>query len=707
MKRGTTVRNLGHASGRARLLAGSAALALSLPQGAIAQPLLLDDAPQYLGQIVVTAAGFEQAVADAPASISVITREDLERGTFRDLTDALREVQGVVTTGVANEQDIQIRGLPGSYTLILVDGRRQGTRESRPNGSAGFEQSFVPPLNMIERIEVVRGPMSSLYGSDAMGGVINIITRRAGAVWSGSLTTEGTLQAHARSGNSAQTSFHLGGPLVQERLNLQFWGRLQRRNEDRLVGGIQGAREHNLGARLTFTPTDTQEIRLEAGSSRVRRDSTTGRSVIGTGSDSFAVHERQYWSLGHTGRWGAASTELSIQQEWGERTNFSRTASGAFEAALRTPRIRNTTVDGQLTLPFDFYGQHTMVTGFQFRNAHLTDHGHLGSDQTMSLNNWALFAENEWRLNDSVSLTGGLRMDQHEVYGRHFSPRLYAVWHATPELTFKGGVSTGFRAPDIRSIAPGYYMATQQGAGWLAPNPDLRPERSTSFEFSTIWEGSNGLSASATAFYTEFRDKISNINTQTLINPETGDIIDPLGGAACNAGALAPYPGYRCLWQSFNIDDAVIRGLELSARWEATDALTLRGSYTLTDSEQRSGAYAGFPLQRTPRHRASLRADWVTPVDGLDLWAVATYHGAEINAGPRIGGNGTPVVINGVEGRRYGSYGTVDLGLTYQLNPSVTVNAAVYNVFDRVIDQQENNNVGEGRRLWLGVSSQF
>ncbi len=110
-----------------------------------------------LDQIVVTATGFEQNVKDAPASITVVPREELEKGAFRNLTDALNSVQGVSVTGIANEQDIYIRGLPGAYTLILVDGKRQSTRDARTNGNAGFEQSFVPPASAIERIEVVRG----------------------------------------------------------------------------------------------------------------------------------------------------------------------------------------------------------------------------------------------------------------------------------------------------------------------------------------------------------------------------------------------------------------------------------------------------------------------------------------------------------------------------------------------------------------------
>lgn len=689
-------------------LASSAALALAaaLPDAASAQTNLLRNT-MNLGQIVITASGFEQAVADAPASISVITREDLENGAYANLTDALREVQGVAITGPANEQDIQIRGLPGSYTLILVDGRRQGTRESRPNGSSGYEQSFLPPLNMIERIEVVRGPMSSLYGSDAMGGVINVITRPVADRWSGSVTVEGTVQEHERSGSSSQLSFEVGGPVIQDRLGLQVWGRSFDRREDRQLGGIQGRDEVNYGARLTFTPTTDHDIRLEVGTTEVTSDSTGGRILAPTAADSESNHTRDYWSLSHTGRWGVATTELSFQRETGERFNRSR-AVGAEDWVdnARVPRIRNTVIDGQLTLPWQFGGSHTLVAGFQYSEGQLTDRGHLPVDQTMTVEQWALFTENEWRISDRFSLTGGLRYDRHEVYGGHFSPRLYAVWHATDELTIKGGVSTGFRAPDIRQVAPGYYLATQQGAGWIAPNPDLQPETSTNIEIGAVWERP-GFSFSATVYRTEFNDKLSNMNSHRLVNADTGDIIDPLGGAACNSAALAPYPGYRCLWQSFNIDDAVISGVELAATWDVRDDVRLRGSYAYTDSEQRTGDYAGFPLQRTPRHRATLHVDWTTPLAGLNIWGAGTYHGREINAGARLGSNGREVVINGQTGREYASYSMFDLGANYEINPNVTINAAVYNVFDRSVVAEEQNAVGEGRRFWLGATTRF
>lgn len=114
------------------------------------------DTATVLSPVVVTASGIEQDIADAPASISVVTREELEKRAFRDLTDALGGIEGVVVTGTSNEKDIYIRGMPGAYTLLLVDGKRQSTRDTRVNGNAGFEQGFIPPLAAIERIEIGR-----------------------------------------------------------------------------------------------------------------------------------------------------------------------------------------------------------------------------------------------------------------------------------------------------------------------------------------------------------------------------------------------------------------------------------------------------------------------------------------------------------------------------------------------------------------------
>src|SRR5690606_13600506 len=144
-----------------------------------------------LQTIVVTASGQAVDVKSAPASISVITAEEIQKQPVSSLADILKRVPGV-TGGLSSNADgskIQLRGMPENYTLILIDGNRVGSsRDINYSADLGLQDlKWVRP-EMIERIEVVRGPMSSLYGSDAMGGVINIITKKIPSESGGSFT---------------------------------------------------------------------------------------------------------------------------------------------------------------------------------------------------------------------------------------------------------------------------------------------------------------------------------------------------------------------------------------------------------------------------------------------------------------------------------------------------------------------------------------
>ena len=157
---------------RRRLLVSSALLGSIVTQAGHAET------PEAIPQVVVTASFIEQNLDDAPASITVITREALNDRPVQDLADALVGAAGVHVGGVGlARRGISIRGMSNEYTLTMIDGRRV----SQTASVIGHSEADVGwmPTEGIERIEVVRGPMSSLYGSDALGGVINIITRRA------------------------------------------------------------------------------------------------------------------------------------------------------------------------------------------------------------------------------------------------------------------------------------------------------------------------------------------------------------------------------------------------------------------------------------------------------------------------------------------------------------------------------------------------
>lgn len=619
------------------------------------------DTPVRLSEIVVTAAGFEQEIVDAPASISVVTREELERGSYRDLTDALRNVPGVIMTQSDNNtQDISLRGMGANYTLILVDGKRMSTRETQTNGSTGTDQGWVPPLQAIERIEVVRGPMSSLYGSDAMGGVINIITRKVPQQWGGSVRLETTLQNHSRSGDLHQGNFYLAGPLKNDVLGLSIYGNYSRRQEDKVLQGYNEHTNRALTAKLALRPNRDHDIVLEAGAGTQDYASNPGKTLALDAEASEREFKRQHYSVSHAGRWSFGASDTYLQRE--KTRNIGRDMT-----------IVNTVFNSAWTLPV--FERHITTAGVYYNSQDLEDTTTNRISERSTADRWqfAVFAENEWQVTDSFALTGGIRMDRDRDAGTHWSPRLYGVWHLTQAWTLKGGVSTGFRAPSLRQTLPDW-GATSRG-GNMYGNPDLQPEKSLSKEIGLIYSGASGLRGGITLFDNEFTDKITRVPC-----PECGPVND-FGRAATTY---------------VNVDDAITRGVEMSLHAPLTRALSMNASYTYTYSKQKSGEYAGNPLNQLPKHMLNLGMNW-RPIEPLDTWIKVTYRGQESDPTQGISASSTMAP----------SSTFVDLGGSYSVTKTTRVYAGIYNLFDKDVFYEDYGYVADGRRFWLGVNTTF
>ena len=342
-----------------------------LAQSAIAEETKL----HQLEQIVVTAAGTTQTQKDASASISVVNQQQLKTKPISRLEDALQNIPGVNMTGSnANSRDIAIRGLPADYTLIMVDGKRQNTRESRPNGSGGFETGFIPPIGAIERIEVIRGPMSSLYGSDAMGGVVNIITKDATENWNGSLSIGGTVHDDGESGDGYNGNFFLSGPLLKDKLGIQLYGGGDFHQEDAFVGGLNKNNHKNINTKLTFTPTESQKFILEAGRNTQKKSATAGKSLAlqtcrgnscTPNSNATTIAGRNHWAFSYHADWDFMRSELSLYQERAKRQIKYDTGYDN-----RQPEITNTVFDAKFMLPIQ---RHFFVFGGQYQHAKLED----------------------------------------------------------------------------------------------------------------------------------------------------------------------------------------------------------------------------------------------------------------------------------------------------------------------------------------------
>ncbi|NIY46106.1 ligand-gated channel protein [Cedecea colo] len=637
---------------------------------ATAPSLVLADTQDTL---VVTATGFEQKIQNAPASISVITKQQIEDKAWRDVTDALKDVPGVVVTGGGSSSDISIRGMSSQYTLFLIDGKRISTRGTRPNSdNAGIEQGWMPALESIERIEVIRGPMSSLYGSDAMGGVINVITKKTSTTrdWTASLHGETTFQENHDSGDIFQTDLYAAGPLIEGLLGAKVSGLLSRRAEDKILNGYNEQKMRNGSLGFNLTPDDKNDFDLDISRELQDRNSTPGESKALSNSKSESRYEHTTYALTHHGYYEAFNTTTYAQQE---KTNNPG----------RDMESYNTVLNNQNQI---FLDNHTLTLGAQYRYEKLKDEGNQ-LEAAQGLNkltrwSWALFSEDEWAMTDSFTLTGGLRMDKDQNYGTHWTPRGYGVWHFTDQWTLKGGVSAGYRSPDLRQSSASWGQVTGGGRqdGIIVGNPDLKPEKSLSEEIALLWDNRDNLNAGITLFNTDFKDKITEVRRCTRRT-------DP----ACRIGDRV----YDFVSDRVNVDKANMRGVESTFGWQITQTLNLTSNYTYTASEQKSGRFSGKPLNKMPKHMFNSTLDWQATPD-VGFWSRLNLRGKTSEYLSRTSiSQGTP------------SYTLVDVGLRYNANKDMMVSAGVYNVFDKTIDYANYNTILDGRRYTVGLTYNF
>ncbi|HIW06928.1 MAG TPA: TonB-dependent receptor, partial [Candidatus Ignatzschineria merdigallinarum] len=616
-----------------------------------------------LSKIVVTAGGFAQEVKDAPASISVVSKQELENQPFRDVTDAIADVPGVVITGAGAGEDISIRGMSSAYTLMMVDGKRQNSRATRPNSDgSGIEQGWIPPLAAIDRIEVVRGPMSSRYGSDAMGGVVNIITKKISDKWIGNFRSDYTLNHESDEGNSINSEFYFSGPLVHEKLGLQLYGKYSHRQEDNHTSpGIPERRMENIGGKLTFVPIDGQTFELEYGAGFQKRFWNEGKS---SDKNSDNKYKRNNISARYLGEFDHGITaELFYAYE--KNNNYSRNMI-----------VKNTEVNGNVIIPID---NHTVTIGGQYLDEKLTDSNNKFNTSTKVINNisrksHALFIEDEWWLLDNVALTAGMRYDHDENYGSHYSPRIYGVWNIDDAFTLKGGISTGYKTPAIRSAVADWGHGTGGGRtnGVILGNPDLKPEKSTNYEVGLSYSN-DMVDTSITGFYTKFKDKLQNI--ELCRSPDYTGKYDSSEHDKCTAPNGQKY---YFIQTNQNIDTAELKGIEIAAKITPIETLSFTGSYTWNKTKQTSGVNKGAPLNRIPEHLVKVSADWqFTPK--ANAWAKVSFRGKE-----------TQLSRGGAAGTEYDSYTLLDIGGSYKINRDVSVFGGIYNVTNKDVNDKNH-----------------
>ena len=669
-----------------------------------------------LDGVVVSASGFSQQIKEAPASISVISGDELTKDSFASLHSIAQKVPGVNVIGGEDgaASGISIRGMEKSQTLVLIDGKRVNSSSANPKGGAGdMNSNFIPPAEAIERIEVIRGPMSSLYGSDAVGGVINIITKKDFSKFSGNVGISTTINAHKGIGDGRQGDFYLNLPLYKELFALQLWGYKKLRDEDNYKGGYQKSDKRNLSAKLWITPDEHNKFFILGSNERHDYSRTVGKTAtIKTNKVLNAYdYEKKSYGVGYLGEFDSLNADISYIYDQTQRTSL-------FDSLIPA-KAKNHNFNSKF---ITFFGAHTLTFGYDFSKQNVgttfivsnASRNGLKDPKTYSMSEHAGFIEDEWQiLDEKLFLTLGSRLTHNEFFGNHLSPRAYLVYNATDTLSLKGGVATGYKTPDVNQISP--EVGTIQKAWSIVDfgNKDLKPEKSTTYEVGAYYDNQADFRGSVTLFRNEFKDKILDTDGSKRVNGI------PAFGTCTNAPDVT-CPGWGTY---FNIEGATVWGVELSGDYDILSNLNLSSNYTYNKSKIKTGN----PTINTPNGPMKFSQTGLNRLDGKSLTAtpehtlhatltyrpvksVKTFFGANyeskltsvnFGAGNSVRENTKDLL-------------TFDTGVSWDANKHLTLSLNAYNIFDNVRYDEALADDGkyyfypqEGRRFWFKVAAKW
>lgn len=628
-------------------------------------------------QIVITASRTQASVAKAPASISVISAEQIQSKPNINLADIVKEAVGVESikeSGRAGREQVSIRGMDAKYTLVLVNGRRMSSSSAIVRGN-DFDLSTIP-VDSIERIEIIRGPMSALYGSDGMGGTINIITKTPQNAWQSTLNGNLSSPADGNGGEQYLLGLNTGGALINDKLYARFalnesyrnsWnpytgtGNTSNGSYDRAdVTAIEKRDTLSMQGALSWYLSDQQIIDLDLSYSDDFRDSLIEGNKGGqpsiTASEQKVIRHSQ--ALTHSGfwRWGDSQTRYSHEQVKVEGQATS-------EDALETNHIFESSATTYLAT-------HSLTFGGDARYSSLDDPNNLPNSKQTSVQQQALFVQDEWAFARDWTATLGARVDHHQDFGTELSPRAYLVNQVNPNLVIKGGVGKAFKAPTMVQLNPDFTLSSCGGHCYVVGTPDLQPETSVNYELSALYH-QHSWSLAATIFRNEVDNLIQRSGTQ--IDDGQYD---------------RPYEYYE------NVEQALFQGLELEGSVELSAQLSIKANYSFTDARD---ATTNQQLTNRYKHSSLLQLNW-KPSEHLSAFTSANYRGRKII---EQNDNGEELI--------QAPYTLINIGLNYQLNDSFKFRAGIDNLSNQKLSDDiiALGHVESPRTYYVGMSANF
>ena len=619
----------------------------------------LDELLTVKVQTVTSAAKYEQPTALAPASVTIVTDRDIQLNGYRNLAEVLGSVRGFYSTYDRNYHYLGIRGFnrPGDYNsrvLLLIDGHRVNdvVFDGAPIGNDGYLD-----VDLIDRIEVVRGPGSAVYGSSALFGVVNVITRRGrdlngaeAAFTAGALDTyQGRFSFGRQLTNGVE--FLLSGTVRetagQPRLNFPGAG---------TAVGLDGESGRSLFGKLGFAG-----VELTGGfESRTKQIPTASYGTDFNTPGTATRDDRGFADLKYARRWEAPGADLLARVYY----DYDRYRGTYIYSGVRNvDPAQGQRWGAELQVSKDLWERHKLSAGLDFRRSfQIQQENYTETPFALNLSDQrqstviSPYVTSEWELRTNLHFHAGARLDYYDQNTHSANPRLGLVWQPASATVLKALYGTAFRAPNAYEL---YYTD-----GYLTQKPavNLRPETVDTYEL--VWEQSLGRRwqfSTSGYFY--------RINNAIRQDPDPADGLLMYRNAGRDTG----------------------RGLETELAYKAEQGFQSRLSYALQTTEDRM---AGGTLSNSPRHLARWH-------NTLPLYQDKVFLSTELTFT-------SPVQTMPTAAGRVGEYWLLNSTLyTRELARGWSASVSVYNLLDRRYGHAVGDEIRFGQIMQDGRSFQF
>ncbi|RBQ28666.1 TonB-dependent receptor plug domain-containing protein [Aliarcobacter vitoriensis] len=610
-----------------------------------------------LDDLVITTSKSNKSIKDTSGAITVISAEDIAKINATNLKDILVKTAGIVEVGGSNGiKRVSIRGTRPVDALILVDGKKTN-RTGTYATAADFEYSQVP-ISMIERIEIIKGPKSSIYGSDAMGGVVNIITKKdySKTIW-GDIDLQAGVSSAKNGGDEQNLSANIGGNISDK---FSFMLGVNKFNRDETYGEgyrwvgfskpkvddatyIDGRESTNGNLKLKYNIDDTQNI--YASYLKGKED------IKQKANEDYYSADRDVWSVGYEKNF----EKVSLNLDYTNAKTDAKIKDGLF--ANQTHELKNDYLKGEAKI--SALKNNYIVIGAETAKEKYSRYRPTTNitDQRFEIRANSYYIQDEIELGDFI-FTLGTVLDDNEKYGTELSPNIGVVYKIDDNQRLKASYGEGFKAPDVKIGSSSYFANTTWG------NDNLKPETSKSYELAYEFYGENTLFKTAL-----FQNKINNM---FVIEQRV-------------------MPGNQHQWR--NVDKADIKGLEAEVEYYITDNHMLNANYTLLKTENKSGTNQGKDIQYRPKNtiNVGLSSDFDY---GISSYLSANYIGTQYK--------------NADNSEKIKAYTIANAQISKKLTNDLSVRVGVDNIFDKHFDETiDNADYLKRRFAYVGLNYKF